>query len=96
MHVFMHIYSDMSYLAMINTMSLRFRENILMSLPKVCCIGPLSSMKKETFIQILNGHRLYTAKKAVIYVYLVASFLSLELHMLHTNPGFENYCSKGF
>ncbi len=51
---------------MINTMLLRFRGNMQMSLPKVCCmyIGPLSSMKYETFIQSLNGDRLYTAKKA--------------------------------
>ncbi len=58
---FVHIYSDISYfvqsIVMMNTMSLRFRENMQMSLPKVCCmyIGPLSSMKYETFIQSLNG-----------------------------------------
>ncbi len=37
----MHIYSDIScfvqYIVMIITMSLRFRENMRMSLPKVCC-----------------------------------------------------------
>ncbi len=37
---FMHIYSDIYFvqsIVMINTMSLRYRENMQMSLPKVCC-----------------------------------------------------------
>ncbi len=67
---FMHIYSDICFvqsIVMIITMSLQFRENMRMSLQKVCCkyklyIGPLSSMNNETFIHILNGE--YTAKKA--------------------------------